>query len=93
MTLFEQKVTEEEVYYVWKGQKATKQQRPMYPWYQHVGQLGELKSKRDNLFEIRFAAAQKFFQKKDSSHANIYRHYFQLKSWGNIKGGNNGTKI
>jgi hypothetical protein len=81
MVLFEQKATEEEVYYVWKGQKATSKQRPMYPWYGHVGQLGELKSKGDALFEVRFRAANKFFQKKDSSHANIYRHYHEVSRW------------
>ena len=81
MKLYEMKSNEEEVYYVWKGKKATKQQRPMYLWYGHVGQLGELKSKRDNLFEIRFAAAQKFFQKKDSTHANIFRHYLEVSKW------------
>lgn len=81
MKLFTQQANEEEVYYVWKGQRATNKQRAMYPWYEHVGQLGELKSKKDSLFEIRFRAAKKFFQKKDSSHANIYRHYQEVSQW------------
>lgn len=81
MKLFEQKATEEEVYYIWKGQRATDKQRAMYPYYGHCGQLGELKQKGDSLFDVRFRAAKKFFSKKDSSHANIYRHYQEVSKW------------
>lgn len=81
MPLFEIKVTEEEMFYVWNGERAVKDQRPMFPWYEHVGHIGELQCKKDSLAKIRLAAAQKFFSKKDSSHANIYRHYQDVSKW------------
>ena len=77
--LFKLEVTEEEVFYLWNGERATVNQRPMSAWYEHVGHLGDCVG--DELMEIRFRAAQKYFSKKDSSHANIYRHYLEVSKW------------
>ena len=81
MQLFEQRVLEDGIYYFWNGEQASRNQRNMYPWYNHCSQVAELKKEESDLFEIRFRAIMKFFSGKDSTHANIYRHYGELRNW------------
>ena len=79
--LYSMVVTEEEAYYLWKGVPADQPQRPMTSFYQHCSTLGKLKSTDKGLYDLRQSIIKKWFSAKDSSHANIYRHYQELKHW------------
>lgn len=65
---------------VWKGVPADpKKQRPMFNWYDHCSNLCKLKTQDKGLYQQRLITIKKWFAKKDSSHANIYRHYYELE--------------
>jgi hypothetical protein len=80
--LYHMEVTEECVVYVWKGVPADpKKQRPMFNWYEHCSNLGALKLIDKGLYNQRMKTINKWFSTKDSSYANIYRHYHEVARW------------
>lgn len=67
---------------VWKGVPADpKKQRPMFPWYTHCDNIRQLKLTDKALYNSRMKVINKWFSSKDSSYANIYRHYHEVASY------------
>lgn len=65
---------------VWKGIPAAKQQRPMSSWYEHCSALAATKHKHPALYKLRMTVVKKWFATKDSTFANIYRHYHEVET-------------
>lgn len=79
--LFEQIVTKSGIEWLWNGEVAPRNQRPMWAYYEHCYKIADLKKAKDSLFEIRMRAIRKYFSKKDATHACIYKHYQEIEKW------------
>ena len=78
--LYSTEVTDDCVVYVWKGVPADpRKQRPMHTChYNHCLALANLKKTHNGLFNFRMNTIKKWFSKRDSSYANLYRHYHEV---------------
>jgi hypothetical protein len=80
MEVVEDETSEDLFIMVWKGVPADpKKQRSMASYYDHCAAVAELKSTEPALYGLRMRVIKKWFASKDSSHANIYRHYHSLQ--------------